>query len=78
MCKLDSESLKKFVELMKEEHTINDSIIPTIYDILLEATGYVERTTIHQSDCVPLSKKERVLLRSKQRDVKRTNMYSSA
>ena len=42
MVKLNSENLNKFIDLLKEEHTINTNIIPTIYDILMEATGYVE------------------------------------
>ena len=31
-----------FVELLKEEHTISNNLIPTIYDILIEATGFIE------------------------------------
>jgi hypothetical protein len=40
--KLDPENLARFVEMLEEEHTINNNLISTIYDILMEATGYVE------------------------------------
>lgn len=42
MAKLSSGNLRMFVELLKEEHTISNNLIPTIYDILIEATGFIE------------------------------------
>ena len=64
MVKLNSENLGRFLELLQEEHTIHTNLIPTIYDILIEATGYVEEEAV---DGNKLSKKEKSILRSKQR-----------
>lgn len=64
MAKLNSDNLKIFLELLEEEHTINNNLIPTIYDILIEATGFVEPVV---SEDKKLTKKEIDKLRSKNR-----------
>lgn len=66
MVKLNAENLGKFLELLEEEHTIHTNLIPTIYDILIEATGYVEEEAV-DGERNKLSKKEKNILRSKQR-----------
>ena len=67
MVKLNQDNLKKFVELLQEEHTIKNNTIQTIYDILIEATGYVEEEIIEKPR---LTKKEMDILRSKKRVAK--------
>ena len=69
MAKLNAENLCKFLELLEEEHTIQTNLIPTIYDILIEATGYVEEEVV-DGERTKLSKKEKSILRSKQRAYK--------
>ena len=74
MVKLNQDNLKKFVELLQEEHTIKNNTIQTIYDILIEATGYVEEEIIEKPR---LTKKEMDILRSKKRVAKENgNIYS--
>ena len=70
MVKLNPQNLNKFVELLKEEHMVNTNIIPIIYDILLEATGYVEE----KSETTRFSKKEKDILRFKQRTTKENKL----
>lgn len=72
MVKLNSDNLKRFVELLEEEHTIKNNTIHTIYDILIEATGYVEEEVI---DKPRLTKKEKDILRSKKRVAKENEYY---
>lgn len=67
MVKLNPDNLKKFIELLQEEHTIKNNTIQTIYDILIEATGYVEEEVIEKPR---LTKKEMDILRSKKRNAK--------
>lgn len=67
MVKLDPENLAKFLELLEEEHTINNNLISTIYDILMEATGYVELETEVKTS---LTKKEKEKARLKKRQNK--------
>lgn len=67
MVKLNPDNLKKFVELLEEEHAIKNNTIQTIYDILIEATGYVEEEVIERPR---LTKKEMDILRSKKRVAK--------
>tara|TARA_Y100000996_G_C22398309_1_gene592061 strand:+ start:448 stop:675 length:228 start_codon:yes stop_codon:yes gene_type:complete len=67
MVKLNPDNLKKFIELLQEEHTIKNNTIQTIYDILIEATGYVEEEVIEKPR---LTKKEMDILRSKKRVAK--------
>lgn len=67
MVKLNPDNLKKFVELLQEEHTIKNNTIQTIYDILIEATGYIEEEIIEKPR---LTKKEKDILRSKRRVAK--------
>lgn len=74
MVKLNQDNLKRFVELLEEEHTIKNNTIQTIYDILIEATGYVEEEVIEKPR---LTKKEMDILRSKKRVAKENgNIYS--
>lgn len=74
MVKLNPDNLKKFVELLQEEHTIKNNTIQTIYDILIEATGYVEEEVIEKPR---LTKKEMDILRSKKRVAKENgNIYN--
>ena len=74
MVKLNPDNLKKFVELLQEEHTIKNNTIQTIYDILIEATGYVEEEIIEKPR---LTKKEMDILRSKKRVAKENgNIYN--
>ena len=74
MVKLNQDNLKKFVELLQEEHTIKNNTIQTIYDILIEATGYVEEEVIEKPR---LTKKEMDILRSKKRVAKENgNIYN--
>ena len=74
MVKLNSENLAKFVELLEEEHTINNNLISTIYDILMEATGYVELETEVKT---LLTKKEKEKARLKKRQNKQTMLSYS-
>lgn len=67
MVKLNPDNLKRFVELLEEEHTIKNNTIQTIYDILIEATGYIEEEIIEKPR---LTKKEKDILRSKRRVAK--------
>ena len=67
MVKLTSQNLNKFVEMLKEEHMVNTNIVPIIYEILLEATGYVEEEEVEKTR---FSKKEKDILRFRQRMVK--------
>lgn len=69
MVKLNSENLATFVQLLEEEHTINNSLISTIYDILMEATGYVELETEVKNS---LTKKQKEKTRLKKRQIKQT------
>jgi hypothetical protein len=64
MAKLSSGNLRMFVELLKEEHTISNNLIPTIYDILIEATGFIEPEVNEQKKT---TKKEIDKQRSKNR-----------
>ena len=74
MVKLNPDNLKKFIELLQEEHTIKNNTIQTIYDILIEATGYVEEEVIEKPR---LTKKEMDILRSKKRVAKENgNIYN--
>ena len=66
MVKLNPDNLKRFVELLEEEYTIKNNTIQTIYDILIEATGYVEEVI----EKPRLTKKEKDILRSKKRIAK--------
>lgn len=70
MVKLNPQNLNKFVELLKEEHMVNTNIIPIIYEILIEATGYVEE----KSETTRFSKKEKDILRFKQRTTKENKL----
>lgn len=70
MVKLNPENLNKFVELLKEEHMVNTNVVPIIYDILIEATGYVEE----ESEKTRFSKKEKDILRFKQRMIKQNKL----
>lgn len=70
MVKLTSQNLNRFVELLKEEHMVNTNVIPIIYDILIEATGYVEE----EIEKTRFSKKEKDILRLKQRTVKENKL----
>lgn len=75
MVKLNSENLNIFIELLKEEHTINNNLIPTIYEILLDATGYTHEDVPIEKNI--LSKKEQNILRNKRRAAKeKTNIYT--
>ena len=75
MVKLNSENLNIFIELLKEEHTINNNIIPTIYEILLDATGYTHEDVPIDKNI--LSKKEQNILRNKRRAAKeKANIYT--
>jgi hypothetical protein len=75
MVKLNADNLNTFIELLKEEHTINNNIIPTIYEILLDATGYVHEEVPIEKNI--LSKKEQNILRSKRRAAKeKSNIYT--
>lgn len=65
MVKLNRENLTVFIEMLEEEHTIHNDLIPTIYDILIEATGYVEVEV--EVNVNRLSKKERYRIRNKNR-----------
>ena len=65
MVKLDRENLSKFVELLEEERTINNNIITTIYDILIEATGYVE-VEIQETNSLTKKQKEKARLKKRQ------------
>lgn len=68
MVKLNQDNLNTFIELLKEEHTVNNNIIPTIYQILLDATEYTpEEVPIERNI---LSKKEQNILRKKKRVAK--------
>lgn len=66
--KLDPENLTRFVEMLEEEHTINNNLISTIYDILMEATGYVEVQEVEVKSTP--SKKQKERMRTKQRQSK--------
>ena len=70
MVKLTSQNLNKFVDMLKEEHMVNTNVVPIIYDILIEATGYVEE----ESEKTRFSKKEKDMLRFKQRMVKENKL----
>ena len=75
MVKLNSENLNIFIELLKEEHTINNNLIPTIYEILLDATGYTHEDVPIEKNI--LSKKEQNILRNKRRAAKeKANIYT--
>lgn len=75
MVKLNSENLNIFIELLKEEHTINNNLIPTIYEILLDATGYTHEDVPIDKNI--LSKKEQNILRNKRRAAKeKANIYT--
>lgn len=75
MVKLTPENLNTFVELLKEEHTINNNVIPTIYDILLDATGYIHEEVPIEKNV--MSKKEQNILRNKRRAAKeKANIYT--
>ena len=75
MVKLNPDNLNTFIELLKEEHTINNNIIPTIYEILLDATGYVHEEVPIEKNI--LSKKEQNILRNKRRAAKeKANIYT--
>jgi len=63
---MNAEHIRTFIELLKEEHTINNNLIPTIHSILLEATGYVEKYA--EEEKIP--KKQRQMLISKQKSFK--------
>lgn len=62
---MNAEHIRTFIELLKEEHTINNNLIPTIHSILLEATGYVEKPVQEK-----IPKKQRQMLISKQKSFK--------
>lgn len=75
MVKLNSENLNIFIKLLKEEHTINNNLIPTIYEILLDATGYTHEDVPIEKNI--LSKKEQNILRNKRRAAKeKANIYT--
>ena len=64
--KLDPENLARFVEMLEEEHTIHNSLISTIYGILVEATGYVEVQETDQKCTLTKKQKERAILKKRQ------------
>lgn len=68
MVNLDAACMNKFIQLMEEEHTINNRIIPTIHAILVEATGYTEPVEDGHED--KLTKKQKDVLLSKRRTAK--------
>jgi len=75
MVKLTPQNLNKFVEMLKEEHMVNTNVIPIIYDILMEATGYVEEEV--EDEKPKSSKKDKSILRSKQRAIKENKLNQS-
>lgn len=71
MTQLNPTNIKRFMQLLEEESTIKQEIIPTIHALLLEATEYKEQSFEDKKE--RKSKKAYEMARLKMRTNKQNN-----
>lgn len=76
MVHLNSKMMETFIKLLEEEDSIKNYTIPTIYQLLVEATGYVEPNDDEPSGVV-LSKKQKSIFRANNRKYKNSKMVTT-